>query len=226
MVNHDAGSNTTKAVTKRTAIDSVVLAAAPLFASLIEMIGTELQIAKTDSGLFHELSTQINVADPKKLIQEGPPGGKGFGTPKEPLIGQLTGYPFKDNAGPAMHPLIKVINLVSLLILPAVISLRHNDTARYAIAGVALVVLAVAIAYSKRKVSSMTEDEDAVEAMVPDDGIGPDDPPERIALEALDRWIYDLGDEEHELRQQLRKAKIGLEAELKASLASATASPA
>ena len=72
----------------------------------------------------------------------------------------------------------------------------------------------------------MTEDEDAVEAMVPDDGIGPDDPPERIALEALDRWIYDLGDEEHELRQQLRKAKVGLEAELKASLASGTASPA
>jgi hypothetical protein len=116
--------------------------------------------------------------------------------------------------------LIKVMNLVSLLILPAVISLRHNDTARYAIAGVALVILAVAIAYSKRQVSSMTDDESAVEALVPEDGVGPDDPPEKIALEALDRWIYDLGDEEHELRQQLRKAKTELEAELKASLAS------
>jgi hypothetical protein len=112
------------------------------------------------------------------------------------------------------------MNLVSLLILPAVIALRNNDGARYAISGVALVILAIAVAYSKRKVSSMTDDETAVEALVPDDGVGPDDPPERIALEALDRWIYDLGDEEHELRQQLRKAKVELEADLKKSLAS------
>ena len=118
------------------------------------------------------------------------------------------------------------MNLVSLLILPAVISLRHNDTARYSIAGVALVVLAVAIAFSKRQVASMADDEGAVEALVPEDGVGPDDPPEKIALEALDRWIYDLGDEEHELRQQLRKAKVGLEAELKSSLASGTPTPA
>jgi len=84
-------------------------------------------------------------------------------------------------------------------------------------------VLIIAVAFSKRQVASMASDEAQVEALVPENGIGPDDPPEKIALEALDRWIYDLGDEEHELRQQLRKAKGGLEAELKASLASGNA---
>jgi len=47
------------------------------------------------------------------------------------------------------------MNLVSLLMLPAVISLRNNTGARLAIAAVALVILAAAIAFSKRKTGSM-----------------------------------------------------------------------
>ncbi|MEA2452719.1 MAG: K(+)-stimulated pyrophosphate-energized sodium pump, partial [Actinomycetota bacterium] len=55
------------------------------------------------------------------------------------------------------NPLIKVMNLISLLILPAVINAQDNDGTRFTIAGVALVVLIIAIAYSKRKGETMDD---------------------------------------------------------------------
>src|SRR5689334_17827095 len=85
----------------------------------------------------------------KKFIEDGNYGGKGSDAYKAAVIGDTIGDPFKDTAGPALNPLIKVMNLVSLLVLPAIISLRDNDV-RYAIAGAALIVLIGAIAFSKR----------------------------------------------------------------------------
>jgi K(+)-stimulated pyrophosphate-energized sodium pump len=281
MVSLDAVGNTTKAVTKGFAIGSAVIAAVALFASYIETIGTELNIDKVGSALFHDPRTAINVADPetfigllvggsiaflfsalairavgrtagtvveevrrqfrekkimegidqpdhgrvidicttaalrelttpallavltpviigfgigflplgaflaaviltgqlmavflsnsggawdnaKKYIEDGHLGGKGSEAHKAAVIGDTVGDPFKDTAGPALNPLIKVMNLVSLLILPAIIELQDDDGARLAIAGIALVVLLVSIAYSKRSGGAFESEEQVV----------------------------------------------------------------
>jgi len=112
----------------------------------------------------------------KKIVEDGNYGGKGSAAHEAAIIGDTVGDPFKDTAGPAINPLLKVMNLVSVLIAPAIVVVTVGEDAntglRLGIAVVAALIAFGAVIASRLRAARVDRENErdqvpAQDALVP-----------------------------------------------------------
>src|SRR5258705_11017291 len=118
------------------------------FLAGIIVSGQLLAVFLNNSGGAWDNAKKLIEDEPKKLAENS---GKGSERHKASVVGDTVGDPFKDTAGPALNPMIKVVNLVSLLAAPVLIRYSITQPAVMVCAAVGFLAIAGSVLYSKRR---------------------------------------------------------------------------
>jgi len=99
----------------------------------------------------------------KKTIEDGLYGGKGSEAHKASVVGDTVGDPLKDTSGPALNPMIKVVNLVSVIIAPIIVRLHSSHSSPkwpiYVFVAICIIIVGISIWYSKKEAQFLPEEE-------------------------------------------------------------------
>jgi K(+)-stimulated pyrophosphate-energized sodium pump len=98
----------------------------------------------------------------KKMIEDGLYGGKGSKAHEASVVGDTVGDPLKDTAGPALNPIIKVINLVSLLAAPMLVQYSLHQPGVWAVLAVSCLLILGAFLYSRREEPAPAQFQDTI----------------------------------------------------------------